>query len=177
MDIEKLKYPIGTFNCPDTIPADLLNQWKKDISIFPSLLREATEGLNDQQLNTTYRPDGWTLRQVVHHCADSHMNGLTRFKLALTEEQPTIRPYMEARWAELDDSRNLPVQHSLQMLDIIHLKWTYLLDRVTAEDLAKTFLHPQYNKIYRLDQSVGNYAWHGRHHLAHIVETIKRHGW
>ncbi|MFM7711142.1 MAG: YfiT family bacillithiol transferase [Ferruginibacter sp.] len=177
MDIEKLKYPIGPFDKPTIITKDLLNKWIDDISTFPKRLLNEVVALTDKQLNTTYRPDGWTIRQVIHHCADSHMNSLVRFKLTLTEDQPTVKPYYEDRWAELLDAKDMPIASSLSMLAGIHERWTVLLNSLTDEQLKRTFIHPEHDNPFALDEYISLYAWHGNHHLAHITETKKRHGW
>jgi hypothetical protein len=177
MNIEQLKYPIGKFAKPVTITDDLLAGWIADIATFPQRLNQEVHDLTDSQLDTPYRPDGWTIRQVVHHCADSHMNSLVRFKLALTEDQPTIKSYHEDRWAELVDSKTSPISSALKMIDGIHEKWTVLLNHMTSEDLKRTFIHPVHGRTIRLDDTIALYAWHSNHHLAHIVETKKRNNW
>ena len=146
------------------------------IAEAPAKLRAAVEGLSPEQLDTTYRPGGWTVRQVVHHLPDSHLNSYVRFKLALTEDQPTIKPYHEDRWAELEDGRNAPVELSLSLLESLHARWVLLLRSLTAEDLARTFNHPELG-IIRLDTNVSLYAWHGRHHIAQITSLRERMGW
>lgn len=177
MDIEKLKFPIGKFAKPTTITKDILEMWISGISTFPKRLSVEVINLSDEQLDTQYRPDGWTIRQVIHHCADSHMNSLTRFKLALTEDAPTIRPYYEERWAELIDSKILHIAPSLKMLEGIHERWTNLLNSLTEEQLARTFLHPDNGQTLRIDENIGLYSWHCNHHLAHITEAKKRNNW
>ena len=177
MDIEKLKFPIGKFYIPTSITKGILEKWISEISSFPMRLSKEVIHLTDEQLDTQYRPEGWTIRQVVHHFADSHMNSLTRFKLALTEDQPTIRPYFEERWAELVDSKELHISPSLKMLEGIHERWTILLNSLNEEQFARTFIHPGNGQTYRIDENVGLYAWHCNHHLAHITETKKRHNW
>ncbi|MDB5272915.1 MAG: hypothetical protein JWO58_1282 [Chitinophagaceae bacterium] len=171
------KFPIGEFHAPAILTSDLLNGYIHDISSFPLRLKEAVAGLSDQQLDTPYRPDGWTIRQVVHHCADSHMNSLIRFKLALTEDQPTIKPYYEERWAELADSKKLDISPSLLLLEGLHRRWTVLLNALTKEELSRTFVHPEHGKIFRLDENIGVYAWHCNHHLAHITTLKKSKDW
>jgi hypothetical protein len=177
MDIEKLKFPLGKFDKPTSITRDILRKWIADISTFPKRLSAEVLNLKDEQLNTQYRPDGWTLRQVVHHCADSHMNGLTRVKLTLTEDHPTVKPYFEERWAELLDTKSMPIHSSLKMLEGIHERWTVLLNNLADDQLERTFVHPEHRKTFRIDESIGLYAWHCNHHLAHITETKKRHNW
>jgi hypothetical protein len=177
MDIEKLKFPIGKFDKPTTITKELLEMWIFDISIFPKKLTSQVLYLTEKQLDTQYRPGGWTIRQVVHHCADSHMNSLTRLKLALTEDRPTIKPYFEERWAELIDTKSMPIEPSLKMIEGIHQRWTVLLNNLTDEQYARVFIHPEYRKTLRVDENIGIYAWHCNHHLAHISETVKRENW
>ncbi len=168
MDLEKLKFPIGKFVAPKEISRDFIQEWISVINDFPTKLKEEVDALTEEQLNTTYRPNGWTIRQVVHHCADSHMNSLTRFKLALTEENPSIKPYFEERWAELADSATMSIVPSLLMIEGIHQRWTVLLKNLTDEQLSRMFIHPEQGKTFRLDENIGVYAWHCNHHLAHI---------
>jgi len=177
MTLEQLKYPIGKFEAPATITKEILSQWIADISSFPARLKNEVHHLTDEQLDTPYRPEGWTIRQVIHHCADSHMNSMTRFKLTLTEDQPTIKPYYEERWAELMDNKNMPIAPSLKMLEGIHERWKMLLNHLTEEQKARVFIHPEHGKTFRTDENIGTYAWHCNHHLAHITETKKRNNW
>ncbi|MFH5779194.1 YfiT family bacillithiol transferase [Heyndrickxia oleronia] len=170
-----LRYPIGKFNVNGKVTTEIIEQWIKEIEELPTRLTEAVEGLNDVQLDTAYRSEGWTIRQVVHHIADSHLNSYTRFKLALTENNPTIKLYEEGKWAELPDS-NLPVEISLQLIDALHKRWVYLLRSMTSEDLEKTFYHPEFGDM-KLSVNIGIYAWHGRHHVAHITSLRERLGW
>jgi hypothetical protein len=177
MNLEQLKYPIGTFEPPAIITKAIVAQWIADISTFPARLVREVDQLTNEQLDTPYRAGGWTIRQVVHHCADSHMNSLTRFKLALTEEQPIIKPYFEERWAELADTKHMPIEPSIKMIEGIHERWIVLLNSITEEQMGRTFIHPEAQKIFRIDENIGVYAWHCNHHLAHITETKKRHHW
>lgn len=177
MDIEKLRFPIGKFDKPATISKELLDNWISDIATFPKRLSNEVLSLTDEQLDTAYRPEGWTIRQVIHHCADSHMNSLTRLKLSLTEDQPTIKPYFEERWAELVDAKNMPIHASLKMLEGIHERWTVLLNNLTDKQLERKFIHPEHGKTFSVDENIGIYAWHCNHHLAHITETKKRNNW
>jgi hypothetical protein len=177
MTIEQLKYPIGRFEKPAAITKDIFKKWIADISTFPSRLTAEVNRLTDEQLDTPYRPEGWSIRQVIHHCADSHMNSLMRLKLALTEEEPTIKPYHEAGWAELADSKNMSITSSLKMIEGIHERWVILLNNLTEEELGKIFIHPAQGRKFRLDENTGLYAWHCNHHLAHITETKKRNNW
>lgn len=173
MSTEHLQYPIGQFSMPESIIKEIVSHWIDEIASFPERLRIAVSELSDEQLEHTYRPGGWTIRQVIHHCADSHMNSFIRFKLALTEDQPTIKPYYEDRWAELQDTKNMTVQSSLKILEGLHLRWTHLLRALTETDYARTFYHPENKKTIRLDENIGIYAWHCNHHLAHIRQAIK----
>lgn len=177
MTLEQLKYPIGKFERPEIITKDILAKWVSEISIFPTKLIDEVNHLTDEQLDTQYRPDGWTIRQVVHHCADSHMNSLIRLKLALTEHQPTIKSYYEDRWAELFDSQSMPIEPSLKMLEGIHKRWAVLLNNLTEKQYERIFIHPEHKKKFRIDENIGVYAWHCKHHLAHITETKKRNDW
>jgi len=177
MTLEQLKFPIGKFEKPTTITKDDLLNWISEISTFPSRLKNEVNHLTNEQLNTQYRPEGWTIRQVVHHCADSHMNSLIRLKLTLTEDQPTVKPYYEERWAELADSKNMPIEPSLKMIEGIHERWTVLLNNLSESDYSKIFIHPEHGKAFRIDENIGMYAWHCNHHLAHITETKKRNNW
>jgi uncharacterized damage-inducible protein DinB len=175
--MDTLRFPIGLFEHEGEVSQSQLLQWMADIESTPSRLRDAVAGLSDEQLDTPYRPGGWTLRQVVHHVADSHMNSYTRFKLALTEDGPTIRPYYEDRWAELSDGKSAPVELSLALLDALHSRWMILLRDMQHEQFARAFVHPESGNTIRLDWNVGNYAWHGNHHIAHITSLRDRRGW
>lgn len=167
MDIESLKYPIGKISFPTTFSNEDIKQWIADIATFPDLLRAEVDGLNAEQLEWKYRPEGWCIRQVVHHCADSHMNSQMRFKLALTEEVPAIKPYEEALWAELPDMDS-PIEWSLGLLENLHKRWVRLLESLSDEDLKKTYLHPEHNRIFNLAQTIYLYSWHSKHHLQHV---------
>lgn len=176
LDLQKLKYPIGPYSRPAEITPELLRERLAIIESFPERLRREVEGLSDEQLDTPYRPDGWTIRQVVHHCADSHMNAFIRLKWTLTEEKPTIKPYLEARWAELPDSA-LPVEHSLKLLESLHTRWASLLRSLSPEDLARSFIHPDQKRETRLDGLITLYSWHCEHHLAHITTLKQAKAW
>ena len=151
-------------------------QFLAEIAATPEMLREAVHGLNDDQLDTPYRPGGWTVRQVIHHVADSHMHSNIRMRFALTENQPTIMPYPESVWAQMPDARLLPVDVSLTLLDSLHRRWVALLKSLSEDDFARTFRHPEIG-VVRLDDSLASYAWHGRHHTAHITRLRDRRGW
>lgn len=170
-----LRYPVGRFDHSSDVSHQQLAAWIDEISALPAALRRAVEPLNDDQLDTPYRPGGWTLRQVVHHIPDSHLNCYVRFKLALTEDEPTIKPYDEARWAELPDSR-APIGVSLSLTEAVHARWTMMLRAMPDADWRRRFIHPDSGPT-DLDRAAGSYAWHGRHHLAHITGTVTRHGW
>jgi hypothetical protein len=172
-----LSYPVGTFTPEAEYPELRRAELVEEIRRLPAALRSAVEGLGVEQLDTPYRPDGWTVRQVVHHVADSHMNSFMRFKLALTEDNPTIKPYDEAAWAKLDDTRVAPPEASLAIVDALHERWVTLLGAMGGADFARTFVHPERAATMRLDTTLGLYAWHGRHHVAHITSLRARMGW
>ncbi len=172
-----LRYPIGKFTKPEVITEALLNQFISDIETFPLRIKNAVNDLSDEQLDTPYRPEGWTIRQVVNHCADSHMNSLMRLKLALTEETPTIKPYFEERWAELSDSKSMPVEPALKMLEGIHKRWVVLLKSLTEKDWERKFIHPQSGREFTIAVNTALYAWHCNHHLAHITTLKKSKDW
>ena len=175
-ELNQLRYPIGRFSTPDEISAEQIKTYIKTIEESPVKYRKAVQDLNDEQLDTPYRPDGWTIRQVVHHVPDSHLNSYVRFKLGLTENKPTIKPYDEAKWAELDDSRDTPVEVSLTLLESLHKRWAALLRSMTDKDFQKTINHPERGEM-RLDKMLALYDWHCKHHLAHIVNLRKKMGW
>jgi hypothetical protein len=175
-ELEKLKYPIGQFDCPNNISQDHIKSWISILEHFPNRLENLVEDLTDQQLNTPYRPNGWTIRQVVHHVSDSHHHSYTRFKWALTEDKPLIKAYNEADWAELQDY-NAPIEMSLNHLRVIHYKLVYLLKTMSVDDFNKHFIHPESNSEVKLNYNVGNYAWHSNHHYAHIENLMIRKGW
>jgi uncharacterized damage-inducible protein DinB len=173
---DDLRYPIGR----PALPEELGDAERADritaIAACPAALRAAVAGLDPEQLDTPYRPDGWTVRQVVHHVPDSHLNAYVRFKWTLTENEPTIKAYEEALWAELPDSRITPVEVSLQLLESVHLRWVDLLRALTPEDFRRALIHPV-NGRRTLDQMLGLYAWHGAHHVAHVTSLRERMGW
>jgi hypothetical protein len=170
------RYPIGKFTFDGAVDAKQCKQWINEIATQPSRLREAVAGLSDAQLETPYRDGGWTVRQVVHHVPDSHINAYIRFKLSLTENNPTIKPYLEDKWAELPDSK-LPVEISLRLLETVHERWVVILNHMTETDFGKTYFHPESQKTFVLGRVVGLYAWHGNHHIAHVTELKKRMNW
>lgn len=169
------RYPVGKFHYDGPPDENQRRIFLDEIAQTPSHLRAAVTGLSDSQLDTPYRDGGWTVRQVVHHVPDSHLNSYVRFKLALTEENPTIKPYAEDRWAELADSK-APVEVSLTMLDTLHDRWVRLMQSLTTEQWKRTFQHPALGSM-PLEKNLALYAWHGRHHVAHITELRKRIGW
>jgi uncharacterized damage-inducible protein DinB len=171
-----LRYPLGKFNYDGPLTEEKKQRLLHDIAQAPANLRAAVKGLSDAQLDTPYRPGGWTVRQVVHHVPDSHLNSYVRFKLALTEDEPTIKPYAEDRWAELADVASTPIDTSLCLLDCLHQRWMKLLRSLTAEQWKRTFRHPELG-VMTLDKTVALYAWHGRHHVAHITSLRERSGW
>ncbi len=171
-----LRYPVGPFEFEGTLSNEQRRILIDQIAATPERMRAAVEGLDNEQLNTPYRPEGWTVRQVVHHVPESHLNSYTRFKLAVTEDEPTIKPYLEDRWAELDDARTAPVELSLNLLDALHSRWVWFLRSLRDEDFRRTFRHPELG-IVTLDKNLALYAWHGRHHVAHITSLREREGW
>jgi hypothetical protein len=170
------RYPIGPCEYPASVSPGERAQHIQHLAELPNRLWDAIHGLTDQQLDTPYRPGGWTVRQVVHHYADSHMNAYVRFRLALTESQPTIKPYDEKSWAELADSRTAPVEHSLQLLEGLHRRWVLLFGSLSDDDFARTFHHPELG-VLRLDTYLASYGWHSLHHVAHITALRQRSGW
>ncbi|GHC59778.1 YfiT family bacillithiol transferase [Ulvibacter litoralis] len=176
MDIEKLRYPIGKFESPSNITAEILTAWISILEHFPNRLVSLVENLSEAQLNTPYRPDGWTVKQVVHHVYDSHHNSYIRFKWALTEATPLIKVYQEADWAKGRDYA-APIQLSLQAITSLHAKLVYLLKGMTPDDFLKEFVHPEKEQKVSLAQNTGMYAWHSNHHYAHIENLLKREGW
>jgi len=173
MTDNQLKYPIGLFDNPSVITDDLITEWISVLASFPQNIESETKHLNDEQLDKPYRPEGWSIRQVVHHCADSHMNSFIRIKLALTEENPTIKPYFEERWAELPDSGTMPISSSLKIIEGVHERWVALLQSLTNDQWKRTFIHPEHGKVFSIDAMTGFYAWHCQHHLAHIYLAKK----
>lgn len=176
-ELQKLKYPIGKFNCPTNISKQQIESWIFILEHFPTRLENLVNDLTEAQLNTVYRPGGWTIRQVVHHLSDSHHHSYTRFKWTLTEGKPIIKAYYEARWAELFDTKNAPIAMSLLHLKAVHNKLVYLLKGLSDSDLNKSFIHPETNSEVSLKKNIGVYAWHSNHHYAHIENVIKRNNW
>jgi uncharacterized damage-inducible protein DinB len=176
-DLDSLRYPIGKFVIPTQFSNEIIKDWIQQIASLPARLKEEVENLNDDQLDTPYRPDGWTVRQIVNHCADSHMNALLRFKLTLTEDKPVIKPYIEQLWAELQDSKNMPIAPALTTVEGVHARLVVLLNSMTEEDFERSYIHPQYQREYKLKEVLALYAWHGNHHLAHITQLKLKMNW
>ena len=174
--MEDLRYPVGQFHFPDSVSAQDLTRFIDQIAQAPACMRAAITGLTDAQLETPYRPGGWTVRQLAHHLPDSHINSYVRFRLALTEDQPVIKPYEEKLWAELPDARTLPVEMSVALLENLHARWVPLLRSLSAADWKRSFRHPEIGLV-SLENNAALYAWHGRHHVAHITALRERMGW
>ncbi|MEP3211362.1 MAG: YfiT family bacillithiol transferase [Maribacter sp.] len=175
--LEKLRYPIGHFECPKEISTAQINDWIHVLEALPLRLQTLVKNLSAEQLETPYRPDGWTIRQVVHHIADSHHNSYTRFKWALTEDQPLIKAYEEKEWSNLFDARTAPIQLSLDYISALHAKLVYLLKGLSEDHLKRPYLHPDGNVVVTVAENIGKYAWHGNHHYAHIEGVLNRKGW
>lgn len=174
--LEELRFPLGSFTWNGEWDEELRSNWTKGIRELPANLRKAVAGLTEEQLDTPYRPEGWTVRQVVHHVADSHMNSYIRFKLALTEEEPVIKPYREDLWAELPDS-SAPVDISLKLLEGLHERWCMLLEQMSEEEFSRAFFHPESGQLVPLRRALGLYDWHSKHHTAHITSLRGRMNW
>ena len=170
------RYPVGKFTYNGPLTPEQTQELLTNVEQAPSRLRTAVKGLSEQQLDTEYRPNGWTVRQVIHHVPESHMNAYIRFKLALTEEEPTIKPYAEDRWALLPDVQSTPIEVSLVLLESLHTRWMRLLRSLKAEDWKRTFRHPELG-VMTLEKTLALYSWHGRHHVAHITSLRERNGW
>lgn len=175
--LEKLKYPIGQPKIPNQITEDTILNWILIIEEFPLKLEALAKDLSEEQLDTVYRKDGWTIRQVIHHCYDSHHNSYTRFKWALTENKPVIKAYFEERWAALFDTKSAPIKLSINGLKALHAKWVYLLKGLSKEELNKIFIHPSGNEAVSLQENIGIYAWHCQHHFTHIEQLMIRKNW
>jgi uncharacterized damage-inducible protein DinB len=174
--MEDLKYPIGKFNFPGNYSPPERKQLIKEISTLPSRLRKAVEGMSEGQLQTQYRPEGWTVRQLINHISDSHINAFVRLKLALTEDNPTIKPYNEDAWVRLADTREMPIENCLLLLEVLHQKWVFILDSLIEENFQRTLRHPE-SGLMTVERLLGMYAWHGNHHLAHITRLRERMNW
>ena len=171
-DLYQLKFPIGEFIKPEVITTQHINEWIASIEALPQSIISITKDLSEEELNYKYRPNGWTIKQVVHHCTDSHINSLLRFKLALTENTPTIRPYFEDRFAELNDYSE-SIDSSISILTGVHKKLELLLKNLNPEELKREFVHPEHGKHFSLEETIGVYAWHSNHHLAHIKQALQ----
>lgn len=171
--MEELKYPIGKWKSPDTIDKIRCSNWINEIKDLPNQLKSTLSHINENDLQRKYRPEGWTIQQVVHHIADSHMNAYIRHKLSTTEDTPTINPYNEKLWSEMLDVKMIPIDVSLNLIESLHLRWAVFLGSLNEPDLKKGFIHPQHNKKILLEESIGMYAWHGTHHLHHLKNALK----
>ncbi|MBZ5525716.1 MAG: bacillithiol transferase BstA [Acidobacteriia bacterium] len=172
-----LRYPIGQYSPPSTIGRAEREAWIAELETLPGKLRNAVEDLSDDQLDKPYRPGGWTVRQVVHHIADGHLNSYTRFRLALTEQTPTIKPFEETAWAELPDAKLGPIEPSLVLTDALHRRWVMLLRSLSDDDFKRSYRHPERAELTPLESTLGYFAWHSRHHVAQILSLRKREGW
>ncbi len=175
--LEQLKYPVGRYEKPVNYTEAQRDEWIKNIQELPTKLRHAVAGLSDEQLDTPYREEGWTVRQVVHHVADSHMNAFIRLKLTLTEDKPVIKPYKEDRFARLADTVDAPIALSLTILDALHSRWMLTLNALHDDDFHRIYIHPEYGKEFTIEESIALYSWHSRHHVAHITSLKDRMGW
>ncbi len=175
--LETLQYPVGKHTWPIVVTDQEVHQAMRSIAAFPDKIQHATERLEKIRLDTPYRPDGWTVRQVVHHVADSHLNAYMRFKLALTETDPIIKPYDQTRWAELTDSTLLPPQISFPIIRSIHTRWVIIMENMKPEEWDRVFIHPEHGKPISLRQAAMSYEWHGNHHLAHVTKLAERMSW
>ena len=175
--LEKLRYPIGKFNVPEIYTAEILADAIQIIASFPERLKAEVAHLSPTQLEKPYRQDGWTIRQVIHHCADSHMNCFIRLKWTLTENNPIIKFYYESLWSEGIDNKTMPIEPSLELLAGLHYRMAFLMKSLTPVALEKSYYHPQYEKTFPLKEVICSYAWHSEHHLAHITELKKRENW
>jgi uncharacterized damage-inducible protein DinB len=174
---ESLSYPIGQFIKPEKITSEIIVKWIDELAALPAQMESAVEGLSEEQLNTAYRPGGWTIKQVINHVPDSHISSYMRFHWTLTESNPTIKAYDEKAWATLPYHDEMPIAVSLELLAAVHQRWVFLLKTLSETDLEKTFVHPENGETLDLKTTIGSYAWHGKHHLAHITNLKKRMGW
>lgn len=174
---DAMRHPIGEYSAPEIIGGAQREEWIDELERLPANLRTAVAGLSDEQLDTRYRPDGWTIRQVVHHLADGHLNSYTRFRLALTEDTPTIKPFDETAWAELPDAKSGPIEPSLKLLEGLHQRWVLLFRSLSDEDFKRAYRHPDRRELTILDATLGYFAWHSRHHVAQITGLRDRQGW
>ena len=177
LTLETLRYPVGKFKFPVTVSKEEISSAIKTIEELPARLRLAVDNMSEAQLTTPYRDGGWTVRQVVHHFFDSHTNAYVRMKLAMTEDNPVIKPYKEALWAELQDGQNAPIELGLELLELLHKRWVIFMRAMSENDAERTFTHPESKRVQTIAQTMMLYAWHCRHHLAHITELKSRMGW
>lgn len=175
-NLQTLRFPIGKFQRPKNPTEIQIRQWIGDIERFPELISEITKDLSNEQKNQRYRPGGWTIKQVVHHCADSHINSMIRYKLALTEDSPTIKGYYEDRWAELPDSLDDDLSDTISLITALHSRWTKLLKSLTTAQFKRDFIHPESGRKTTLEENTALYAWHCNHHLAHIRQALDANG-
>lgn len=176
MNIEALKFPIGRFKEPANYTSEIINGWIDEIDRFPENLRHELKGISLNQLLWKYRPGGWNIKQVVHHCVDSHMNGMIRLKFALTEEKPTIVPYDQDAWISLPDANIDDVSDSLKILEGLHSKWAYIARQLSEEQLNRPLIHPEHDDVLTVKHFIGLYAWHSNHHLGHIKQALRHEG-
>lgn len=174
--MKNLSFPIGEFEMPENVTVTILAQWISDIENLPTSLKSLTDNLTVEQLNWKYRPNGWTIKQVVHHIGDSHINSWMRYKLALTEDNPTIHPYYENLWAELNDGLEDDISDSVNLITALHNKWARLLKSLKTADFQRKFTHPEHGREFTLLEVTGSYAWHSNHHLAHIRQALESGG-
>ena len=175
-DIFKLRFPIGEYSNPEVISQDQINDWIKSIETFPVSIFQLCSKLSTNEKNWIYRPGGWSVKQVVHHCADSHMNALIRTKLAITEDNPTVKPYSENLWAELIDAQDDNIRDSINILSGVHNKWVRILKDLRPEDMDRKYIHPEHGTKFSIKEVIGTYAWHCNHHLAHIKQALNSKG-
>ncbi|WP_136669092.1 YfiT family bacillithiol transferase [Flavobacterium sp. H122] len=176
MNLEALKFPIGKFQFDPDVSNEQVQQWINTIASFPEKIEAITKPLSTEQLNWRYRPEGWSIKQVIHHLADSHMNALIRIKLALTENAPVIRPYEESLWAQLNDGLNNDIGASVKIIDGVHEKWAFLLNHLIDQDWNKMYFHPQHQRLFSVKEGLGIYDWHCNHHFAHIQQALDTQG-
>ncbi len=173
-DIEHLRYPIGKFIMPNSIDNEVVDLWINDLEVLPKILKRTLNGLTESDFNLIYRPEGWTIKEVIHHMADSHMNAFIRIKLALTEDNPIVKPYFEDRWVKTADVTNVSPLISLQILEGIHQRWVALLKTCTPVDLQRTYYHPEHELSFPIVNIIGMYAWHSKHHTAHVQLALQQ---
>ncbi|MCL6523924.1 MAG: putative metal-dependent hydrolase [Thermoflavifilum sp.] len=176
-ELEAMRYPIGRFQAPNPITDEDIHRSINAIATLPQELEKSVIHLQTAQLQTPYRPGGWTVQQVIHHLSDSHMQVYARFKLALTEDNPVVKPFAEDRWAALPDSTLVPIEASLALLHALHSRWVALMEAMLPEQWERTYFHPEHQQSFSLKWVACMYAWHGRHHLMHIVKLRERMGW